>query len=305
MKRKALLGTESGKLTCTSEDVPSSGGHRYVLALCACGNPRPVKVAVSNWGKQKSCGNCEKRTDDYFRWKGQVLKSHDGEPKSHLLVWDWYPWLNSRNGWFCICSCGKVTFLSTRLLNSGRVRSCGQCIPHRGSSDKYCVWWNMMQRCFNPSHPQYHNYGGRGVTVYTPWHNFKVFDVEVQARPSGKTWERIENGKGNYWPGNCEWKDMKEQNRNRRNNVYIEFRGQKMVLTDFASLLGLKRGEVARLLKGNTHRPALTPEQIWEIADVRSAWNELQAEKLARLSTSHMTAMVQVYNTEAHSMHPG
>lgn len=37
-----------------------------------------------------------------------------------------------------------------------------------GLSDKipeYFVWEAMRQRCFNPKHPKYLRYGGRGITV--------------------------------------------------------------------------------------------------------------------------------------------
>lgn len=39
----------------------------------------------------------------------------------------------------------------------------------------YGQWIGMRQRCRNPEHPSYSNFGGRGVTICEEWESFEVF----------------------------------------------------------------------------------------------------------------------------------
>ena len=41
------------------------------------------------------------------------------------------------------------------------------------ASRLYCIWDKMRQRCNNPKHTAYHNYGGRGVKIL--WDTFEEF----------------------------------------------------------------------------------------------------------------------------------
>ena len=36
----------------------------------------------------------------------------------------------------------------------------------------YNAWINMRQRCFNQNHAEYHNYGGRGISICKEWEDF-------------------------------------------------------------------------------------------------------------------------------------
>ena len=49
----------------------------------------------------------------------------------------------------------------------------------------------------------------------------------------GLTIERIDVN-GNYCPENCKWIDMKEQAKNRRNNIILFYKGKQMILKDIA-----------------------------------------------------------------------
>lgn len=76
----------------------------------------------------------------------------------------------------------------------------------------------MKQRCTNPKHDAYADYGGRGITVCERWaKSFSAFVDDVGPRPAGTTLDRRDNSKG-YEPGNVRWATSAEQNRNNRGN---------------------------------------------------------------------------------------
>lgn len=52
------------------------------------------------------------------------------------------------------------------------------------------------------------------------------------------TIDRI-NVNGNYSPNNCRWVTMKQQNRNRRNNKLITYKGETRPLVEWCELLNL------------------------------------------------------------------
>ena len=82
----------------------------------------------------------------------------------------------------------------------------------------------MLQRCYNPNSPSYHNYGGRGIRVCTRW--IVDFDAycndlaDLGPQPKGWTLDRI-NGDGDYEPGNVRWASSSTQNRNRRSKISL------------------------------------------------------------------------------------
>lgn len=72
-----------------------------------------------------------------------------------------------------------------------------------------------MQRCFNPRHPKYKDYGGRGITVCEKWRSFEGYFADTGLRPEGRTLDRIDVN-GNYEPGNVQWATPKQQRQNQR-----------------------------------------------------------------------------------------
>lgn len=74
----------------------------------------------------------------------------------------------------------------------------------------------MRQRCNNPNHPGYQDYGGRGITVDPRWDSFAQFLEDVGPRPTSMhSLDRNDNMKG-YSPENCYWVTRDAQMRNRR-----------------------------------------------------------------------------------------
>lgn len=111
------------------------------------------------------------------------------------------------------------------------------------------IRYHMLQRCLNPKHPSYADYGGRGITVCDEWReSASAFVRYVSPRPNGMTIERIDNERG-YEPGNIRWATRAEQVRNRRNNIIVQLGEERLVLKDACARLGMSYDAIWRRLK--------------------------------------------------------
>ena len=80
----------------------------------------------------------------------------------------------------------------------------------------YGTYHRMLQRCYNPRHPKFFNYGGRGISVCARWLNsFEAFYEDMGDIPPKHSLDRI-NVNGNYCPENCRWATASQQCANRR-----------------------------------------------------------------------------------------
>ncbi len=161
----------------------------------------------------------------------------------------------------CICECGNVTVKMAESLLSGRTKSCG-CLyvknrglynlKHNGASlNEYRIWSGMKSRCNeNASEGVWLIYGGRGIKVCDRWLNsFENFFEDMGKRPSKKhSIDRVDNNKG-YSPENCRWATPKEQARNTRRCVWIEWGGTKKILKDWAEFLNVDYGSFRKRVK--------------------------------------------------------
>lgn len=133
--------------------------------------------------------------------------------------------------WLCRCDCGQETTVSTNRLRTGNTKSCG-CLYRetktthgatRGGrpTPEFRAWVHMRRRCSDPKHPQFHDYGGRGISVCDRWQAFDAFLADMGARPSAAhSLDRIDVN-GGYEPGNCRWatKDVQQHNRRPKSNT--------------------------------------------------------------------------------------
>ena len=104
---------------------------------------------------------------------------------------------------------------------------------------EYQAWKNAVDRCHNPSHRAYKNYGARGIMVCPEWRDdVRAFVDFIGNRPDANhELDRIDNAKG-YEPGNVRWATISENLRNTRANTRYDYRGQQLLLVQLAEVSG-------------------------------------------------------------------
>jgi len=157
-----------------------------------------------------------------------------------------------QRNWLCRCKCGVEKVIGAKEITKGRTKSCGclwresaakTCIErnttHGGSKTLlYGVWVSMLNRCRNPNVEAYPRYGGRGIKVCKRWLKFENFKKDMGNPGEGLTLERV-NTNGNYEKSNCIWTTYKEQNSNRRNNVYVFVGEDRITVSECSRRLGI------------------------------------------------------------------
>ncbi|MDS7057025.1 hypothetical protein NXG04_06890 [Klebsiella pneumoniae] len=166
---------------------------------------------------------------------GRLTVVRETEKPTHLKRIESY--------WICKCECGKEIISGRNRLITNHTTSCG-CFQKEkvGETNKthglsgsrfFKTYHNMINRCEKEDNPYYEFYGGRGISVSKEWSQFEGFmndmyqsylDFEKVNGKGTATLDRIDNN-GNYESSNCRWITMKEQSRNKRNNIEIEING--------------------------------------------------------------------------------
>jgi len=135
--------------------------------------------------------------------------------------------------WLCNCECGNTYTVASAYLVRGSTKSCGCYRGGHGLSGTklYQVYNNILTRLNNPNHPQYKDYGGRGISICDEWAkpgegmvNFYNWAVN-NGYKEGLTIDR-EDVNGDYSPENCRWVTMKDQCDNRRSTRRITYKGE-------------------------------------------------------------------------------
>lgn len=172
----------------------------------------------------------------------------------------------------CRCACGTEKLYPIGNVKRGLSRSCGCERGVRLSASKirhgqnikgkttpeYRAWSHLIGRCENPNDSAYASYGGRGISVCKRWRDsFEAFFEDMGPRPAGMSIDRIDVN-GNYELGNCRWATKHVQDRNKRTNRVLNWRGLNICLKDAAAKAGLPRTTVERrLARGWTAEQAL------------------------------------------------
>jgi DNA-directed RNA polymerase subunit RPC12/RpoP len=167
------------------------------------------------------------------------------------------------------CECGNIWEVSTaHSYHALRCKPCGYKIVSAsrkkhgsaGKKDKlYETWKDMRKRCNNENGMDYHNYGGRGISVCDRWNDFANFATDMGAHPeNGMTLDRIDVN-DNYCKENCKWSSRIEQSRNKRTSRFLTINGETKNLIDWCRQYNQYHGLVRyRLAKGMDPLSALT-----------------------------------------------
>lgn len=252
-----LTGMKFGRLTVLELDHKEPHkprGFKYFWKChCECGNECIIRGDYLKSGTS-SCGCL-----------GGKFKDLTGQTFDKLTVIERAE--NNKHGqvmWRCRCSCGNFCTVASNLLIGGNTKSCG-CLRHQAyhkthglsASVIYRKYKDILSRCYNPNRQNYERYGGRGITICEEWkNNFQAFYDYVSKLEhfdeKGYSLDRIDNN-GNYEPSNVRWADNKTQCRNKRNNVIVEYQGQKMTLAEASEKSGINVGTLlSRIKRGDT-----------------------------------------------------
>jgi hypothetical protein len=226
-RRVDLSGQQFGKWRVIGLDRVDKAA--FWKCKCECGTERSVSASTLLQGKTRGCRNCATpwRVDlagqQFGRWR--VVGFDRMGPRGQAY-------------WTCVCECGTQRSVVGGDLRHGGSQSCGGCGDHPTrshgmyGSPEYKSWCSMIQRCTNPKHKHWENYGGRGIRVCSRWLNsFEAFYADMGPRPDGLTLDRRDNN-GNYEPGNCRWATRKEQRANRRPQRKRAVSAMKDVMTE-------------------------------------------------------------------------
>lgn len=197
-----------------------------------------------------------------------------GQKFHRLTVLEFAEMINGDSYFWCECECGNRKKIRGYELTNGGIKSCGclliewlrEAKKKHGMSRtvEYRTYGRMLERCNNPNHSNYFNYGGRGIFVCDRWQGkdgFTNFFSDMGQRPGkGYSIDRIDNN-GPYSPDNCRWVTQKEQNSNYRQNLNIEIDGIIKNATAWAETYGISRDVIYnRIQKGwDARRAVITP----------------------------------------------
>ena len=248
-------GAKVGKLTIIKEADPGIRGGKQWLCKCDCGNDFIALDTALKGPSLRSCG-CghsfqEGNVTGQKYGRLEILYRTVDDPAGHPQF-------------ACKCDCGNVVLMNWgSLVRGSEVPSCG-CYSSEIRAKKltkhglvgtplHRVWNHMRERCNSPKDKRYKDYGGRGIYVCDRWDNKDsglvafVEDMGATYQP-GLQLDRIDNN-GPYSPENCRWVTSKENNRNRRDTLFINSILGEMTLAEFAEKIGLPYTEVYQRLR--------------------------------------------------------
>lgn len=112
----------------------------------------------------------------------------------------------------------------TTSVKDGRATKCKSCsstqthTTHGETKTRlHNIWVGLRDRCNNPNHTGYQNYGGKGLQVCPEWDDYNNFKTWAIANNYSDTLsiDRKDNDKG-YSPENCRWTTKFTQMQNTR-----------------------------------------------------------------------------------------
>lgn len=198
------------------------------------------------------------------------MENHTGKKFGKLTVISKSKRKNKKTYCTVKCDCGKVYDVLLYSLKRGDSKSCGcarnyklmNLVHGKTGTSEYRSWAHLKGRCNNPNDIKYPLYGARGIKVCFGYINsFKNFFTDLGLKPTpdysvdridndmnyscGKCEECIKNG----WKINVRWGTEEQQQGNRRNNHWIEYNGEKMIIANWARKLNINAKRLWKYLK--------------------------------------------------------
>lgn len=161
------------------------------------------------------------------------------------------------------CDCGRELEILKDNLKRGNSKNCG-CYSAKlagarwrthgkSKTPEYNAWNHLIRRCENKNDATYPLYGGRGIRVCKRYkESFQNFWDDLGQKPSKKhSIDRIDNDlnyscgkcddcKQNEWDMNVRWGTKRQQMGNTRVNVWIEYNGEEMIMSEWARKLNIE-----------------------------------------------------------------
>lgn len=247
-----LTGQRFGKLTVVQRAENTKTGQAQWLCRCDCGNEIVVRRGNLQSGNTETCGCSKNKPAPNFI-------DLSGKKFGRLTVLIKAGKTKSGNAtWLCKCDCGKETTATGSELINGHTKSCG-CYSreltarrmaeilttHGGSYTRlYSIWSGMKDRCRNINNHRYKHYGGKGVRVCEQWErDFESFRgwALKNGYDDQLSIDRIDND-GDYCPENCRWISNAEQQNNRSNNHFVDYKGRTLTIAQWEREMGFPKG---------------------------------------------------------------
>lgn len=183
----------------------------------------------------------------------------------------------------CLCrGCGNRSWVYYANLTRGFSHACKSCTQIKVRADRSMARWGRLHddldrillgrwraihnRCYNPKNLSWKSYGGRGIRLSKEFCDPIAFvDYVKKLLPTDFNMSELEldrkdNGRG-YERGNLRWVSRSINMSNTRTNVWLEYRGKRMLASDFYTQNNIRftRRSVLKMLQNG-----IRPESIVE-----------------------------------------
>jgi len=288
-----VIGEKRNRLTLVRKAPPDKTRNTLVECLCDCGETTILSLYNFTSGGIKSCG-CLRRDGR------EHITLEPGARSGRLTFLRELPKSDNKRWIEVRCDCGNVRTIFFYSFNLGHSRSCGcqHGTHHLSQTPVYQAWASILQRCYNPKHPHFDLWGGRGITVCQEWREgFEAFYRDMGPKPTPlHSIDRIDND-GNYEKTNCRWTTKDVNSSNQRRASFLEIGGEKLTFKQARLRSGMsKAGLRARIRKGWPMERLLDPpiprgQKLVKVLPSRESMSE-DSPNGARRTPKHITSRI-------------
>lgn len=255
-KKNLVEGSQFGRLTYLGPDPDKK---YFGLFKCSC--PKNITKSINLYtvldGSCLSCG-CIKR--DMHNAKSDLKL---GQKIGDLTVVKRVADRVTKSGvvksrFECICDFGHVVQMNNNSLRpSCKCKVCNS-LGEKNSNYRHGMadntidrrYYNMVRRCTIEECDEYHNYGGRGITICEEWLEDKKLFFNWfldEMKDCGFTMEMLkdqwididrEDNDGDYTPDNCRLVSRKVNANNTRNNLILYVFGEHLTMASAVEKYG-------------------------------------------------------------------